>query len=210
MARKVAQSHAEKPTFHVTALVDMSAVVAHRETAKAAGGAPAWDAYLVAAAGRAIAAFPAFRRWMHGGESREHAAIDVAFAVGSADDLHAPVVRGADRKSVSQAGADVAALAAKARAGALGSADAAESCFLVSNLGMVPIESFDAIVYPEHAAALASGAVTPTPVVRSDGSIAARPMARLTLTADHRLVNGLAAARFLAAVKEYLEQGAFA
>jgi pyruvate dehydrogenase E2 component (dihydrolipoamide acetyltransferase) len=211
VARKVAQSHAEKPTFHVTARVDMSAVVAHREAAKrAAGGAPAWDAYLVAAAGRAIVAFPAFRRWMHGGEVREHAAVDVAFAVGSADELHAPVVRGADRKTIAQAAADVAVLAAKARAGGLGAADTTESCFLVSNLGMLPIEGFDAIVYPEHAAALAAGSVAPTPVARPDGSIAARPMVRLTLTVDHRLVNGMAAAAFLSRVKDYLEQGAFA
>jgi pyruvate dehydrogenase E2 component (dihydrolipoamide acetyltransferase) len=164
----------------------------------------------VAAAGQAIAAFPAFRRWMLGAEVREHAGVDVAFAVGSADELHAPVVRGADRKTVAQAAADVAALAAKARAGALGTADTTQSCFLVSNLGMLPIEGFDAIVYPEHAAALASGAVAATPVALPDGSIAVRPMARLTLTVDHRLVNGLAAARFLAAVKKYLEQGAFA
>lgn len=209
VARKVAQSHREKPTFHVTALVDMSAVVAHREAAKAAGAAPAWDAYFVAAAGRAIAAFPAFRRWMHGEEVREHAAVDVAFAVGSADELAAPVVRGADRTTVVQAAADVAALSAKARAGGLCAADTTESCFLVSNLGMLPIEGFDAIVYPEHAAALAAGAVAPTPVARPDGSIAALPMGRLTLTADHRLVNGLAAALFLAAIKDFLEQGAF-
>jgi pyruvate dehydrogenase E2 component (dihydrolipoamide acetyltransferase) len=195
----------------VTALVDMSAVVAHREAAKRGpGGAPAWDAYLIAAAGKAIAAFPVFRRWMHGEEVREHPGVDIAFAVGTADELHAPVVRGADRKTVTQAAAEVSALAAKARSGALGTADAADSCFLVSNLGMLPVESFDAIVYPEHCAALAAGAVTPTPVVRPDSSIAAVPMARLTLSADHRLVNGVAAAAFLARVKEYLEQGAFA
>ncbi len=211
VARKVAQSHREKPTFHVTALVDMSAVFAHREAAKRdSGSAPAWDAYLIASAGRAIAAFPALRRWMRGEEVREHPGVDVAFAVGSADELHAPVVRGADRKTIAQVAAEVAALVSKARAGGLGMADAAESCFLVSNLGMLPIESFDAIVYPEHAAALAAGAVAPTPAVRSDGSIVARPMARLTLTVDHRLVNGLAAASFLAAVKDFLEQGAFA
>jgi pyruvate dehydrogenase E2 component (dihydrolipoamide acetyltransferase) len=211
VARKVAQSHREKPTFHVTVLVDMSAVVAHREAAKrAAGGAPAWDAYLVAAAGSAISAFPAFRRWMHGEEVREHATVDVAFAVGSADELAAPVVRGADRKTVAQAAADVAVLAVKARACGLGTADTAESCFLVSNLGMLPIEGFDAIVYPEHAAALAAGAVAPTPVARPDGSIAVLPLVRLTLTVDHRLVNGMAAAAFLSRVKDYLEQGAFA
>jgi pyruvate dehydrogenase E2 component (dihydrolipoamide acetyltransferase) len=210
VARKVAQSHREKPTFRVTALVDMTAVAAHREGAKRAGSAPAWDAYLVAAAGRAIASFPALRRWMHGEEVREHPAIDVAFAVASGDDLAAPVVRGADRRPLAAIAADVTALAAKARAESLAASDAADGCFLVSNLGMLPIEGFDAIVYPEHAAALAAGAVAATPVARADGTVAVRPLVRLTLTADHRLVNGLAAARFLAAVKDFLEQGAFA
>lgn len=211
VARKVAQSHREKPTFRVTMLVDMGTVVAHREAAqRGPAGAPAWDAYLVAAAGRAIAAHPAFRRWMHGEEVREHAHVDVAFAVASGDDLAAPVVRDADRKTVAEIAAEAADLAAKARSGALEPADAADGCFLVSNLGMLPVESFDAIVHPEHAAALAAGAAAPTPVVRGDGSIVAAPMARLTLTVDHRLANGAAAAAFLAAIKECLEQGGFA
>ena len=79
---------------------------------------------------------------MHGEEVRKHAAVDLAFAVGSDDELHAPVGRGADRASVAQAAADVASLAAKERAGGLSTADTAESCFLVSNLGMLPIEGF--------------------------------------------------------------------
>jgi pyruvate dehydrogenase E2 component (dihydrolipoamide acetyltransferase) len=211
VARKVAQSHREKPTFRVTALVEMTGVAAHREAAKRTPpGAPAWDAYLIAAVGRAIAAHPAFRRWMHGEEVRDHAGVDVAFAIGSPDELHAPVVRGADRKSVPEIAVEVAALAAKARSGALAPADAADGCFLVSNLGMLPIESFDAVVYPEHCAALAAGAVAPTPVARADGSIAVVPAVRLTLTVDHRLVNGMAAAAFIAGVREYLERGAFA
>lgn len=211
VARMVAQSHREKPTFRVTALVDMGRVVEHREAARRGpAGAPAWDAYLVAAAGRAIAAHPTFRRWMHGEEVREHAGVDVAVAVAGKDELAAPVVRGADRKAVAVIAAEVAELAAKARSGALEPADAADGCFLVSNLGMLPVESFDAIVHPEHAAALAAGAAAPTPVVRSDGSIVAAPMARLTLTVDHRIANGAAAAAFLAAIKEFLEQGGFA
>jgi pyruvate dehydrogenase E2 component (dihydrolipoamide acetyltransferase) len=74
---------------------------------------------------------------------------------------------------------------------------------------MFPIESFDAIIHPEHSAALAAGPAVPTPV--SDGkSIWIATMARLTLTVDHRIINGRTAARFITRVKQILETGAFA
>jgi pyruvate dehydrogenase E2 component (dihydrolipoamide acetyltransferase) len=79
----------------------------------------------------------------------------------------------------------------------------------VSNLGMFPIESFDAIVYPEHSAALAAGPAVPAPV--SDGQkMWIAPRAHLTLSVDHRIINGKVAARFLGRVKQILETGAFA
>jgi pyruvate dehydrogenase E2 component (dihydrolipoamide acetyltransferase) len=74
---------------------------------------------------------------------------------------------------------------------------------------MLPVESFDAIIYPDHSAALAVGAAMPTPVAAGEG-VRIALMARLTLSADHRVINGKTAARFLARVKEILESGAFA
>jgi pyruvate dehydrogenase E2 component (dihydrolipoamide acetyltransferase) len=74
---------------------------------------------------------------------------------------------------------------------------------------MFPISSFDAIIYPEHSAALAVGAIHPTPVA-DGGGVHVAPIARLTLTVDHRLINGRRAAQFLARLKEILETGAFA
>jgi len=118
-------------------------------------------------------------------------------------------VRGAARAAVQEISARIDALVRKAKDRALGPAEAEGSCFLVSNLGMFPIESFDAIIYPEHSAALAVGAVAATVV--SDGQkMWVAPMARLTLSVDHRLINGKVAARFLSRVKEILERGAFA
>ncbi len=202
VARVVTKSHREKPTFTVTMAVDMTSAIASR-----AAHTPAspWDAVFIRAAARAIAAFPAFRRWMNGELLREHAGIDVAFAVGVGGELFAPVIRGADRKDLDQIGAEVESLAGRARAHELTQKEAADSCFLVSNLGQLPVERFDAIVYPEHAAALAVGAITPTVVAGADGALRARPIVHLTLTVDHRLAGGLAAARMLAMVKETLE-----
>ena len=136
----------------------------------------------------------------------EHDSIDIAVALGIGDDLYAPAVRGADRKSVVDISLDIAALVERAESHSLSTRDSDDSCFLVSNLGMFPVESFDAIVYPAHAAALAVGAVTRTPVADGE-AVRVAPMVRLTLSVDHRLINGAAAARFLARVKQILENG---
>jgi pyruvate dehydrogenase E2 component (dihydrolipoamide acetyltransferase) len=205
VARKVTQSHLEKPTYHVTAQVDMGQARAARERARASGGI-SWDAFLVRACAIAIAEIPVFRTRLKAGEVAAYPGVDIAVAVGIGDDLVIPAVRNPAAKSLSVISSEIAGLAKKAEAGSLGSEEIEGSCFLVSNLGMFPVESFDAIIYPEHSAALAVGAVTATPV--SDGTrIWIAELARLTLSVDHRLINGRTAARFLARVKQVLESG---
>jgi pyruvate dehydrogenase E2 component (dihydrolipoamide acetyltransferase) len=97
-------------------------------------------------------------------------------------------------------------LVQKAASHSLSARDTDDSCFLVSNLGMFPVESFEAIIYPAHAAALAVGAVARSPVAEGE-AVRVAPMVHLTLSVDHRLINGAAAARFLARVKQILENG---
>jgi pyruvate dehydrogenase E2 component (dihydrolipoamide acetyltransferase) len=215
VARKVSQSYREKPVYRVNALVDMSKAIAIREKGKAAGTPIGWDALFVKAAAVAITEMPLFRRYFKGDAEMpretaavlsEHDATDVAVAVGIEDELFIPAVRGAAGKSAAAVSQEIETLAKKAASRALQPADVEGSCFLVSNLGMFPIDSFDAIIYPDHSAALAVGATTPTPV--SDGkSIWIAPMARLSLSVDHRLINGKTAARFCARVKQILENG---
>lgn len=209
IARAVAQSHREKPTFRVNAAVDMTRAVAFREQGRQSGGAVRYDAIFVKAAAAAIAEHPVLRSWMKGDEVVEHPDITVAFAVGVGDELYAPAVKAADRKGVNEISREMDGLARKAEGRSLLPPDTEGSCFLVSNLGMFPISSFDSIIYPEHSAALAVGAITPTPVA-DGGGVRVAPLAVLTLTVDHRLINGRRAAQFLARVKEILETGAFA
>ena len=209
VARKVSQSHREKPVYRVHSKADVGRVIAAREQAKARGTALSWDAVLVKACAMAVTEMPVFRRWLKGEEVAEHPRPDIAVAVGVGEDLVIPAVRGAAEKKVGAVSAEIAELARKAEARTLGPKEIEGSCLLVSNLGMFPVESFDAIVYPEHAAALAAGALTYTPV--SDGVrtwIAA--LVHLTLTVDHRLINGRTAAQFIARVKQILETGEFA
>ena len=195
VARKVSQSHREKPVFHVTARVDMTTAIACHQKQAAS-----YDAIFVKAAGVALAEFPAFV----GGRE----AIDVAIAIDIDDDLFAPAVRSPASRSAADISREIEALVSKAKARALGPADVEGTCFLVSNLGMFPVESFDAVIYPEHSAALAVGSMIHTPV--SDGmSTVIAPIASLTLSVDHRFINGRAAARFVARVKQIVETGAF-
>ena len=166
-----------------------------------------FDAIFVKAAAAAIAEFPVFQAWLSGESPERHDSVDVAAAIGVGDDLYAPAVRGPGRKALADISREIEELARKAEAKTLGAREVEGSCFLVSNLGMFPVESFDAVIYPEHSAALAVGAITHTPV--SDGKVTGvAPIARLTLSVDHRLINGRTAAKFMARVKQILETGA--
>ena len=200
VAARVSQSHREKPVYHVTMRANLQRVIAERQRDAAK---PGFTAFFVKACATALTEVPVFRQWMSGGQVRSHHAVNIAVAVGIDEDLFAPVVQGADGLDVGAIGVIIKGLAAQA---AVGMIERADSCFLVSNLGAYPVESFDAVILPEHAAALAVGAAVPTPVV-VDGAVAVAPLASLTLSVDHRLVNGGTAARFLARVKQLLEEG---
>jgi pyruvate dehydrogenase E2 component (dihydrolipoamide acetyltransferase) len=199
VAARVTQSHREKPVFHVTARVDMSRVIAARGTLR-------FDAFFVKASAAAIVEFPAFLSYLTGQEAGRHDSVDIAVAIGIDDELYAPAVRSADRRSVREISIDIDSLSERAKTHSLAGADSQGSCFLASNLGMHPVESFDAIILPEHSAALAIGAATPTPVADGAG-VRIAPLASLTLSVDHRLINGVTAARFLCRVKQLLEEG---
>jgi pyruvate dehydrogenase E2 component (dihydrolipoamide acetyltransferase) len=204
VARTVSKSRAEIPAYRVRMQADMSRAKAFR-----AASGTSWDALFVRAVGMALAEMPLFRSHVDGSEIVQQADSAVAVAVAVDDDLYAPVIRAAGTKAVDAISREIEAFAAKAKARSLAPSDMEGGCILVSNLGMLPVESFDAIVYPGHSAALAVGAALPTPVAAGD-TVRVVPLARLTLSADHRLINGKTAAQFLARVKDILEAGTFA
>ena len=131
--------------------------------------------------------------------------INVGVAVALEEGLIVPVVHQADCKSVAEIGAEVNDLATRAREGQLTPADVTGGTFTVSNLGPFGIEQFTAIINPPQAAILAVGATRPEPVVDEEGEVVVRPMMRMTLSADHRVVDGATAARFLDDLREALE-----
>ena len=117
-----------------------------------------------------------------------------------------PVVREADRKSVAELAAEVGTLVTRAREGQLAPADVAGGTFAVSNLGPFGIEQFTAIINPPQAAILAVGATQREAVVDDQGQVVVRPVMRMTLSADHRIVDGAVAVHFLSDLREALEK----
>lgn len=132
----------------------------------------------------------------------EHADIGVAVAI--EDGLITPVVRAADQKSLSQIAAEVRELAERARAKKLTPEEYTGATFSISNLGMFGIDEFTAVINPPEGAILAVGAMTPKPVVR-DNEIVVRQMMRVTMSCDHRVIDGATGAKFLQTFKKILE-----
>jgi pyruvate dehydrogenase E2 component (dihydrolipoamide acetyltransferase) len=132
----------------------------------------------------------------------EHADIGVAVAI--EDGLITPVIRAADQKSLSQIAGEVRELAERARTKKLKPEEYMGASFSISNLGMFGIDEFTAVINPPEGAILAVGAMTPKPVVR-DNEIVIRQMMRVTMSCDHRVIDGATGAKFLQTFKKILE-----
>jgi pyruvate dehydrogenase E2 component (dihydrolipoamide acetyltransferase) len=129
---------------------------------------------------------------------------DIGVAVAIEDGLITPVVRSADRKSIREISREVKELAERARSRKLMPDEYTGATFSISNLGMLGIDEFTAVINPPEAAILAVGAMTPKPVVR-EGEVVVRQMMRVTMSCDHRVIDGATGARFLQTFKKLLE-----
>jgi pyruvate dehydrogenase E2 component (dihydrolipoamide acetyltransferase) len=129
---------------------------------------------------------------------------DIGVAVAIEDGLITPVVRGAERKSIGEIAGEVRQLAERARSRKLMPEEYTGATFSISNLGMMGIDEFTAVINPPEAAILAVGAMTPKAVVR-DGEVVIRQIMRVTMSCDHRVIDGATGARFLQTFKKILE-----
>jgi pyruvate dehydrogenase E2 component (dihydrolipoamide acetyltransferase) len=130
---------------------------------------------------------------------------DIAVAVAVEGGLFTPVIRDAERKSLSALSGEMRELAAKARSGGLQPSDYQGGSIAISNLGMFGIDDFDAIISPPQAAILAVGAARKQPVIAEDGTVAAATVMRLTLSVDHRAIDGALGAALIQSIKNHLE-----
>lgn len=205
IARRLAESKFTAPHFYLKLSVEMDAAVEARKAINAQEGVKvSFNDMVVKAVSLALKKHPAVNSaWMDTYiRTNDHVHIGVAVAV--EDGLLVPVVRHADRKSLTEIGAEVKDFAGKARDKKLQPSDWEGNTFTISNLGMFGIEDFTAIINSPDACILAVGGISDVPVVR-DGAVVPGKIMKLTLSCDHRAVDGATGAAFLQEVKSLLE-----
>ena len=166
-----------------------------------------YDAVFLKAMARALEAVPRMAARLDQKRIVPPQGIDIAVAVGFGSELVLPVVRDVDRKDLAALQTEMESLATRAKAGTLKVEETTGGVIALSNLGMYPVDWFEAVVFPGQSAILAVGGVAPRPVV-IEGRMEIRPMVTVTLAADHRLINGRVAAEYLTRLKEVIEFGA--
>ena len=212
IARRLSQSKFTAPHFYLTIDVEMEKVDAFRGQLNALAEAQerakiSFNDLITKACALALRAHPMVNASYleQEGEIRMHNQVHVAVAVAMDEGLITPVIRNADRKSVSQIAEETRALAQKAREKKLEPNEYEGSTFTTSNLGMFGIEEFTAIINPPNACILAIGGIRDLPVVK-DGQVLAGKRMKLTLSCDHRVVDGATGARFMGTLRDYLQE----
>jgi pyruvate dehydrogenase E2 component (dihydrolipoamide acetyltransferase) len=209
-ASRLAASASTIPHFYVTMEIDMTRAVDLRKEILAYGEARglarvSFNDMLIKAAGMALRAFPPVNASLDGGAIVQYADVHVGFAVALDDGLVVPVVPNADQRSLFDIAGTTKALEEKAKTRGLAPDDYGFGTFTLSNLGMFGVDQFTAIINPPEAAILAVGRIRKQPVVLEE-DVEVRSMMSVTLSSDHRLIDGATAAQFLARIRGILEQ----
>jgi pyruvate dehydrogenase E2 component (dihydrolipoamide acetyltransferase) len=207
IARRMTESATTIPVFTVSADVDVTQIVASRREARERGEeAPSVNDFVVKAAAVTLRELPRFNASYVDGRVELYSRVNVGIAVATDDALLVPVVRDADRKPLSEIAADTRTLADGARRRALRPEDFHDGTFTVSNLGMLGVSAFTAIIDPPQAAILAVGGIRRAPVEEGPDRVAFHDLLTVTLSCDHRVVYGADGARFLSRLRELLER----
>ena len=212
IARRLSQSKFTAPHFYLSIDVDMEQAVASRQRlnsqAERTGGVKvSYNDLVTKACAAALVQHPAVNSSYVAEENeiRQYNYVDIGIAVAIEDGLVTPVVRGVDRKGLTDIASETAALAQRARDRKLQPAEMEGSTFTTSNLGMFGIEDFTAIINTPNACILAIGAIRDVPVVKGGQVVPGKRM-KITLSCDHRAVDGALGARFMATLRGFLEE----
>ncbi|HXE60178.1 MAG TPA: dihydrolipoamide acetyltransferase family protein [Gemmatimonadaceae bacterium] len=206
IARRLTESLGPIPTFYLTMEADLTRTAELREAMLEAGTEfkVSFNDIILKAVATALARHPEVNAHWLGDRVRQFNRVHLGVAVAIPDGLITPVVFDADRKGLGDLSHEVRELAAKARDRKLTPEQYTGSTFSVSNLGMFGIDQFTAIINPPESGIIAVGAVEDKPVV-VDGQVVVRKRARLTMSCDHRVIDGATGARFLGDVRRMLE-----
>jgi pyruvate dehydrogenase E2 component (dihydrolipoamide acetyltransferase) len=212
VARRLVESMRSTPHFHLTIAVDAEALLDLRAelNPELAGRGDdlkvSVNDLIVKACAGLLRTNPDLNVSFGGDKLLVHRRVHVGIAVAVEGGLVVPVIRDADRKTLTQVAREAKELAGKARAGKLGAGEVGGGTFTVSNLGMFGTDRFTAVINPPEAAILAVGAAVAEPVATEEGGVEVHRRMRLTLSIDHRALDGATGARFLAQLKAVLEQ----
>jgi len=203
IARRLTEAKQQIPHFYVRRRVRADRLLALR--AAAVGDRPSVNDYIVRACALALMEVPALNIQVHGHDVHHFPAADIAVAVATDRGLVTPILFGADGLSLAEINKRMKALAQRARSGKLRPEEFTGGSFSISNLGGFGVEQFDAIINPPQGAILAVGVARPEPI-DDDGAIRIVPVLHLSLSCDHRAIDGADGGRFMAALANLLEQ----
>jgi pyruvate dehydrogenase E2 component (dihydrolipoamide acetyltransferase) len=201
IARRLSESKRDIPHYRLVADLDMDALAVRRASLVASGLRISINDLLLHAIATALQKHPRLNAQFAGEELLQYDQVDLAVAVATPGGLVTPIVRDAANQSVQQIAAAVRDLAERARAGKLAREEITGGTFTVSSLGMFGVRQFDAIINPPQVAILAIGAMQERPVVRN-GALAVGHQVTVSLSSDHRVVDGADAAGFLATLSQ--------
>src|SRR3989440_8889196 len=207
IAKRLATSLGPIPHFFLTTEVDMERAAEAREALNRQlgdRGKVSFNDVIVKAPALALTKHRACNAWFQDDHIRYWNEVHIGVAVAVEDGLITPVIRNADLKPLLEIGREARELAEKARSRRLQPSEYTGSTFSVSNLGMFEIDQFTAVINPPEAGIIAVGTITPKPVVW-DGQVAPRRRMRITMSCDHRVIDGATGAAFLKTLKEMLE-----
>ncbi|MFM7217335.1 MAG: pyruvate dehydrogenase complex dihydrolipoamide acetyltransferase [Bacteroidota bacterium] len=205
ISRRLSESMFTAPHFYLTISIDMDAVISARESINAVTGAKvSFNDFVIKAASAALRQHPKVNSSWLGDKIRTNHHVNIGVAVAVEEGLLVPVVRFADSKTLRQINAEVKSYATKAKEKKLLPSDWEGNTFTISNLGMFGIEEFTAIINPPDACILAVGGVSQQPVVKN-GQVVPGNIMKVTLSCDHRVVDGATGSEFLRTFKGLLE-----
>lgn len=206
IAKRLVQSIGPIPHFFLTTEIDMGRALDMRKSLndRLSEGKVGVNDLLIKVVAEALTRHPEINASFEGDAIRRHGSVDIGIAVAVPDGLITPVLRDADRKGLVQISVESADLVARGRIRRLTPEEYQGATFTISNLGMLGIDEFTAIINPPEAAILAVGQTVEKPVVE-DGEVVVRRRMRVTMSCDHRVIDGAMGAAFLQTLRAMLE-----
>jgi pyruvate dehydrogenase E2 component (dihydrolipoamide acetyltransferase) len=203
VAERVTKSHLEIPPVTINMDIEVSNLLKLREKEKIS-----FDSFFIYACSRIIKQFNLFLCYKKGEDIAYNNEINIAFAFDHENELYMLVIKNADKKSLYEIEAEHSKLIEKARNKSLALEDVQGSTFAITNLGVYNVRDFTPIVFPNNSAILGIGTIH-YEITNKNGKFEISPVITLSLTFDHRIINGAYAAKFLQKVKEIIEEGKF-